>query len=322
MSKVSKIPTVGMSKEEWLENRKRTVGGSEISAVMGLNPWESAYSLWANKLGKTPDFEGNTATRVGTKMEQVVAELFEEESGLKVRKTNFIYYHDDFPWQHASPDRMVVGRDAGLEIKTTSAFNGKSFHGEEFPATYYCQCVQYMAITELPEWFLAVLIGNNDFRIYHLKRDESIKTPDWCRASVVIPYTEMTALRDAANDFMKHVTDGTPPEADGSEATTKAIGEIYPQSDGSEITLFGLEACATEYTILSEEIEKLKNRQEELKNVMCAEMGDAEKATIGDHKITWKTQIRKTFDSKAAIADMPELAKYQKESVSRPFRFK
>ena len=40
---ITKTPIT--SREQWLEERKKTVGGSEIGAILGMNPWQSAYSL-------------------------------------------------------------------------------------------------------------------------------------------------------------------------------------------------------------------------------------------------------------------------------------
>ena len=37
------------SREEWLELRKKYIGGSDASAVVGMNPYRSAYALWAAK---------------------------------------------------------------------------------------------------------------------------------------------------------------------------------------------------------------------------------------------------------------------------------
>lgn len=38
------------SREEWLELRKKYIGGSDASAVIGANPYRSAYALWAEKM--------------------------------------------------------------------------------------------------------------------------------------------------------------------------------------------------------------------------------------------------------------------------------
>ena len=55
------------SKEEWLALRRELgIGGSDAGAVIGLNPYKSAYALWAEKTGRVPGFEGNTRTAVGS----------------------------------------------------------------------------------------------------------------------------------------------------------------------------------------------------------------------------------------------------------------
>ena len=62
--------------EEWLAIRKNYIGGSDAGAVIGLNPYRSAYKLWAEKTGKLPGFEGNVATKVGSFLEEFVAQMF------------------------------------------------------------------------------------------------------------------------------------------------------------------------------------------------------------------------------------------------------
>ena len=65
-------------KAEWLALRKQLgVGGSDAGAVIGLNPFKSAYTLWAEKTGRIPEFEGNLTTEAGSYLEEFVAKLFE-----------------------------------------------------------------------------------------------------------------------------------------------------------------------------------------------------------------------------------------------------
>ena len=71
-------------KEEWLELRKKYIGGSDAAIVVGLNPYSSRYALWCEKTGRTPGFEGNISTRVGAYLEDFVATLFTEQTGIKV----------------------------------------------------------------------------------------------------------------------------------------------------------------------------------------------------------------------------------------------
>ena len=51
-------------KAEWLSLRGNYIGGSDAGAVVGLNPYKSAYALWAEKTGQTPPFNGTVITEV------------------------------------------------------------------------------------------------------------------------------------------------------------------------------------------------------------------------------------------------------------------
>lgn len=315
---ITKVPIT--SREQWLEERKKTVGGSEIGAILGLNPWQSAYSLWAERTGKIPAFEGNLRTKVGTYLEDLVAKLFEEESGCKVQRTNFIYRNDLYPALHATPDRLLVGRKAGLECKTTSAFNAKKFRGTDFPGQYYAQAVQYMAVTQMPEWFIAVLVGNHEFHIYHLTRIKDQPKTDFCEISLYIDEAEINTLAAAAEEWLKHVQDGTPPAIDGSEASREALMEIYQEGVGGVVDLFGREGWLMRYQAIKEQIKALEDEKRGIENAICADLGDNYTGRAGQFKVSWKPVSRTTFDSKACLRDHPEMEKYQKFSLSRQFR--
>ena len=39
------------TREEWLQSRRSCIGASEVAVVLGVHPWKSAYTLWAEKAG-------------------------------------------------------------------------------------------------------------------------------------------------------------------------------------------------------------------------------------------------------------------------------
>ena len=320
---ITKTPIGDMNHEQWLEERKKTIGGSEIGAILGMHPWQSAYSLWAEKTGRIPAFEGNLTTKLGSYLEEFVAKLFEETSGKKVQRTNFIYRNDKYEGLHASPDRLLVGEDAGLEIKTTSAYNSGKFKGVEFPQQYYAQAVQYMAVTERRQWYIAVLIGNTDFRIYHLTRDPMEK-PDFCVTSLLVEDSEISSLYEAALDFIDCLKKDVPPAMDGSGATYDALKEVYRNGGETPKQLYGRDGMAERWLDLKRQIKLLEEEQDTITNTLCADMGDSEAATTGNHKVTWKFKAgARRFDHKKAVEDHPELAAYYSESKpTRTFAIK
>lgn len=292
--------------EEWLALRSRYIGGSDAAAVVNLNPYSSPYSLWAEKTGKVPGFDGNLATEVGAFLEEFVAKKFEEETGKKVRKANQSFLNSQYPFAIANIDREIVGEDAGLEIKTTDSMNLKRFKGGEYPANYYAQMVHYLAVTGKQRWYLAVLIGNKEFKWFVLDRDEA----------------EINALMNAEADFWEHVKNDTPPAVDGMAATSDTLQTIYHESNGESVDLYEFTGDIEQYLSLGERIAELEAMRDEAANRIKEYMGQA---GIGEHerfRVSWKSSTRRTFDSKRFAADHAEidLGAYYKETQTRTFR--
>lgn len=294
------------SHEEWKALRNNYIGGSDAAAVVGLNAFASPYSLWAEKTGKVPGFSGNLATEVGTFLEEFVAQKFAEITGKKVRKANQSFINSDYPWAIANIDRDIVGEDAGLEIKTTSEMNVKKFKGGEYPANYYVQCVHYMAITGKKRWYLAVLIGNREFKWFTIERDED----------------EIAALMQAEKEFWEYVKNDTPPSVDGTSATSETIKTIYAESNATSVDLYSYQTDIEQYIAIGKQIKELENIQNESANRIKAYMEDAEIGENDRFKVSWKSQTRSTFDSKRFAADHSnlDLSEYYKTSTSRVFR--
>lgn len=325
---IHRIYTKNMTREDWLAERRKSVGGSEIGAIMGLNKYQSTVSVWANKLGIVPDTEPNEAMIQGTDLEEYVAERFTRLTGKKVRRCNYIIRNDNYPHLHANVDRLLVGEDAGLECKTASALSISKFKGGDFPTSYYAQCVAYMAVTELPVWYLAVVVLGKEFKVFKMVWDgQDCENPDWCESVTVIDDAEFSAIRSAVADFWQHVEDETMPEIDGSKATADTLESVYSQPDPVPDLPADLDDMSDKVRSLLE-LKAEKSRIEEnirlFENEIKARMEVAETAYCDDVKITWKPQERITFDYKKFAKDHPslDLSKYVKISKNRVFRIR
>lgn len=292
--------------EEWKALRHKYIGGSDAAAVVGMNAYVSPYSLWAEKTGRLPGFEGNLATEVGTYLEEFVAQKFTQETGKKVRKSNQSWFNDQYPWAIANIDREIVGEDAGLEIKTTTELNLSKFKGGEYPSNYYVQIVHYLAVTGKKRWYLAVLIGNREFKWFTIERDED----------------EIKALMEAEKAFWEQVETDTPPIADGSSSTADTLSALYPNSNDTAIGIGAFERELDNYFRLKEQLENIASTIDGIANRIKDHLRECERGEGEKYKVSWKTQTRSTFDSKKFIADHPEMdvSKYFKTSNSRPFR--
>ena len=301
-----KISTLNMSHEDWLAQRQKSIGGSDASSIIGLNPYSSPYTVWADKLGKIPPKEDNEAMRQGRDLEFYVAERFCEATGKKVRRENFILINPDYPFAHANVDRMVIGEDAGLECKTTSALNMKNFKNGAFPDTYYVQCVHYMMVTGCSKWYLAVLVLNKEFMVFEIERDEE----------------EIEALAKSEADFWKLVESKAAPMADGTSSTTNTISVLYPESNDDSVSLLAYEAELQQYMALSAQIKDLEKLKDEMANKVKAFLGEAGKGETDNYKVTWASSSRSTFDSKKFASDHKDidLSEYYKTSSYRTFK--
>jgi putative phage-type endonuclease len=318
---ISKITT--KNHEEWLALRKKYIGGSDASSVVGLNPWSSPYALWAEKTGKVPPFEGNLATDVGTYLEDFIAKRFESVTGKKVRRHNQSILNDKYPFAIANIDRDIVSEEAGLECKSTSALNTRRFKDGEFPNNYYCQCVHYLGVTEKVKWYLAVLIGNTDFKVYQLTRIENDVKPEWCESSVYISDEEIAALMNAEKDFFdNHIKTDVPPMADGSKATAETISVIYPESSEEVANLMAYQGELDEYMRLSQRIKELEEAKDGCASKIKAFMKDAGKGESSSYKVSWVSAEKSTFDAKRFKAEHPQmdLSAYYKKSSYRTFK--
>ena len=306
MKGIQRVSTKNMSRSEWLERRKKTIGGSDAAGIVGLSRWASPFSVWAEKTGRTADKEDTEAMRQGRDLEDYVARRWMEETGKRVYRLPAMLYHPQYPFAHADVDRMVMGENAGLECKTTFSLDLKQFNGVEFPVQYYAQCVHYLAVTGADRWYLAVLAYGRGFFTFVLERDQA----------------EIDALMTAEQNFWKLVETDTPPSVDGSDASTAALREVYPVSRSVTADLFGRDTVLREYMRLKAEQKALDRRLGEIENTIKADMGEAENGSCGTFQISWRSQTRQTFQVKAFAKDHPDLdlAPYYKNTDLRPFK--
>ena len=144
--------------EEWLKNRKNGIGGSEISAIVGLNPYMSNIDLWELKTGRrqAEDISDKPYVQYGTQAEMHLRGLFRLDFPLyKVEyRENNSWTNTKYPWAKASLDGWMIdqdGRIGVLEIKTSEILSSRhkeKWSGNKVPSNYYCQALLYMAVIE------------------------------------------------------------------------------------------------------------------------------------------------------------------------------
>jgi putative phage-type endonuclease len=304
------VNTLNLERDEWLEHRRCGIGGSDAAAIAGLNPWKSAISVYLDKIGQGKPVEDNERMRIGRDLEDYVAKRFEEATGMGVRRRNAVLQHPEYNFMLANVDRLLVGKDEGLECKTTNSYAKKDWEDEEIPVHYEIQCHHYMAVTGYSAWWIACLIGNEKFVYKKINRDEDV----------------INHLVQIEKSFWEnHVLKKQMPAPDGSDDAGNLLQEMYPQSvPDSSINLDDkFLPLIQRRDEIDEMLESLEQEKEKINQEIQCEMGEFEIALIADRKVTWKTINSNRFDSKTFKKEYPDLyKKYTKQSSHRRFQIK
>ena len=146
-----------MTKEEWLQERKNGIGGSDAATIIGLNPYKTNIQLWEEKTGRKEalDISDKPYVQYGTYAEEHLRELFKLDfPQYEVsHQENTIIKHPKYPFLFASLDGQLVDKETGeldiLEIKTTNILQSmqKEKWKDKIPDNYYCQVLHYLNVT-------------------------------------------------------------------------------------------------------------------------------------------------------------------------------
>ena len=316
-----------LTHDEWLEMRRTGLGGSDAGAIMGVHPYKGAYAVWADKKGLAPAVEDNEAMRQGRDMEEYVARRFTEKTRLKVRRNHSMMRSKAHPCMIANIDRQVSGRSAGLECKTSRDMYMSRYKNGEIPLEYYCQCVHYMAVTNLEAWYLAVLVYGTDVLVYKLCRSGArMDIEEGVTAVIEVTDDDIAGLIDAEESYWANYIEGDlTPMPDALEATGKLIGEMYAEPDGETMDADEeADDLLGELVGLKAEKKDLDERIRAIENTLKAKMGTAEVLRGRNALVTWKAQERRTIDAGLLVKRYPQVnvATVTKVSTSRVFKVK
>mgnify|MGYP003133590854 CR=1 FL=1 len=197
---MKKIPTKGLTYEEWVDLRLKLVyegkiGGSDASTILGLNPWTSKITRWNQSLGlsniKNID---NEVMFHGRLLEDYVAKLWKYWTGDPIAminnfqqntplrnciRRNFIFINEKYPWIFANIDRQITEHDTReglgiLEVKTISSFNSDKWDGG-IPPYYIVQCQLYMLVLEYSYCDIAFLVDGRHMNVFTVEANEDIQ---------------------------------------------------------------------------------------------------------------------------------------------------
>lgn len=306
-----------ISREQWLADRKHYIGGSDEAALLGVSPWRTPLDVYLEKTGDAAPFEGNDATYWGTRLEDIVAEEYARRTGNKVRRRNAVLVHPEHDFLRANLDREIVGQKRILECKTAGLRSADSWGedgSDEVPDYYLPQVAHYMAVTGATGADVAVLIGGQDFRIYHVERD---------------PELERLVLERAVSFWQDHVV----PRVAPPPMSAQDVVRLYPADDGNALDATPeIAAAVQQLADVRAQIKALQGDKDDpaqgtegyLANAVKTFLGSAAilRGPSGKPMATWKAaKEAERFDAKRFQAENPDLAAHYTITVPGSRRF-
>jgi len=270
-----------------------------------MSRWKSRLDVWAEKTGLIvpEDISDVLAVELGNELEDFVARKFEKKMGKKVELALETMFHAKHNFLAANLDRRVAGENSVLECKVTSAWKAKEWDGEEYPPEYVIQVMHQLAVTGAEKGYLAVLIGNQDFKVKEVLRDEKALAD---------------LVRREVEFWEKFVVPKVPPAVSYQDQDT--LTRLFPTATkGLAKDLDSAAAAACELLEgMEQDLDGLERQIDTQKNILRMALGEAEEGTVGNWKIRWPTIRTTRTDLDKLNQDMPDLLpKYQKTTTSR-----
>lgn len=298
-----KIATTFEREQAWLEHRTKGVGGSDMSAILGISHYATPLDIWLSKTGRNvPEKKDSWAIRKGNSLEKDLRQWFKDThpdmecyDGTNLSLTSRHYPHmlaslDGYLYDPATESFGV------LECKTANSYRAADWRDDDgnpcIPDYYLVQVQHYLAVTGWQWGYVIADTSGVEPLIIRFERDEE----------------DIAAIVNAATNFWRFVESGQMPALSNADDVRK----VYPEPTEE------LEDCSDDddlydlmqtYAAAQQQAEEAEAKADSLKNQLIACIGPREGLSCGGYKATFKTVHRKGY------------TKVVEPSDSRVFRF-
>jgi putative phage-type endonuclease len=295
------------TRDEWVQERTRSIGASNVAAMLGVSPWCTELELARIKRG---DFiVGETrAMERGTRMEPLIRAWAEEDTDCRIYTVPWLMQNPRVPVLTANLDGLGVlddGRPFVCELKDSSygmdVYEHIAREGVppresvgSAPYQYWLQVQSQMAIAGVDFALFGVAVGS-ELHTY------------WWNAH---PETQQYIEAVAAEWWDRHIVQGIDPQARGADIAL--LRSMCPPEEGAEpvdlsdneealAALDAFEAARAERLALEKDIKEIKERENDARAKLEQMMGDAPVALLGEREATRKASERKGYTVEPGI---------------------
>lgn len=293
------------SKQAWLDERRKGIGGADCAAILGISKWKTPLAVYQDKIGETDVVPESAAMFWGTTLEPVIRQRYSDVTGREVLLPKGIIYSKDHPFMLANLDGFTPC-NRGVEIKTSRYGAEWGEEGtDEIPFEYLAQVQHYMIVTGFEVFDVPVLIGGQDFRIYEVEADAELQA----------------MIIEKEREFWIRVESENPPDP----ISLSDVERLYRTAKRDEILVTPQAMIAVEeLRNVKAQIVSLEAVQDGLEMLIKSEMGEHDTLCTNDGKVicTWKeSKGREYVDNKKLKAERPEIYREYLKSTEASRRF-
>lgn len=287
------------TRDEWLAARRKGMGGSDISAVLGFSIYRSPWDVWAEKTNvKTWEDENNDAAILGVALEPWLREQAGDILGVPATEPEWrTYCHSsDFSERMCSPDGVFAdGRI--LECKTAGLASGfgtpRGWEGGTIPLGYELQCRWSMHVMDAPAVELVALVAGMGLIHRTIERDMSI---------------ELDLVGQVGTWWAKHVLGGEEPPLGARDADMMQL--LYPRTETEQVELSHTDALEHwgAYHAAHERAKRAEAEKAEAAANLKRLIGDAERGLIGEECIATWAERKGSVEWPRLVGELAEAA--------------
>lgn len=272
------VAGVSFTKEQ-LEQRRFTLGASEVPAVLGLDKYKGPFDVYASKKGLVQSFAGNEYTEWGLRMEPAIRGKAAEVLGVAIADGGSSLVHPIDTWMSATPDGFFEydGARHILEMKNKTDRQAPLWGvsgTDEIPYDVGAQVHWQMEVTGVERAVVAVLLGKADFRLYHVRRDPEIAA----------------AIVETCRQFwFEHVIADVPPSITASVAARDYLKERFAlHGEALRDASRAEDGLIAELRDVKAQAKEIEAREEAIKNQLMQAIGSDAGLVGRAGRVTWK----------------------------------
>ena len=282
-------------KMQWLIERKKSIGGSESAAVMGLDDWRGPLDIYRDKITDKIEDIQNDVMWLGTVLEDPIANRYMDITNRQMRRQP-LKVHPDYPFLSCSVDRQIVNDDRGpgiWECKTASNWYFRQMKMDGLAEKYIVQ-VQHNILVWGYTWGSICLMNRDNGELIHFDIDADKGIQD-------------AIIKQCGLFWHEHIVPRIPPKAEPVEPSVKLppVGGDLVKIDGEQWRQ-ATENYAAAKKLQAEAAEAMNTAKLEITDLMTANSaGIAEGNGLRYYYKLIKGKPK--TDTKSLLADNPDI---------------